>query len=426
MVDTRKNYNAVIAIIVTLICPPIGLCISLLALYKDFENWRSYILCIAWSMAVFAYCYEPTTSSDLVSYYDYLNLLKGTNFKQALNLGQYGKDGLYSFVFVSWIVTKLGDIRLLPAISTFSVYILGLFVTCQIGEEDDLNNKTVFQYILIVLLSVSFYSIVNNVRNIWAFSMIGFAVFRDVYQKKRNLLTGFFYLFPVFMHSSAMVFIIVRLIMVAPKKIKLSCTALCFLIPMLLNILSSRFSGLTTSNIFLSMLLNMVNTGNNYFEHTTSSWALTIQNSGSAKLERVIYMMIALIIFCLYIDILRKKTADCKFFSNKRVIQFMDFPFLSCLLTFACSTMVMPEYWRFVTIAILFGGVVFIASANLDYSFLFKRLIQILTVITFILWIRNLCLYSDVSTMLFRSFVANPIAVFILNTIGCGVDIIQF
>lgn len=426
MLEKKNNYNSIIAIIVTLICPPIGLCISLLALYKDFRNWRTYIICIAWSIAVFAYCYEPTASSDLVRYYDYLNLLKGKNLKQALDLGQYGKDGLYSFVIVSWLVTKLGDIRLLPAISTFSVYIIGLYVTCKIGEDEKLyyRDSKVFNYIVLILLSVSFYSIVNNVRNVWAFSLIGVAIFRDVYQKKRNLLTAIFYIFPIFIHTSAVVFIIVRLIMITPKKVKVVCSALCFLVPMFLNILSTKFAGLTSGNVVLNLMLNMINSGNNYFEHTTSSWALAVQNSGSEKFARLVYMLVALIMFCLYIYILQKKNNDDPNILNERTIQFIDFPFLTCLLTFSCSTMVMPEYWRFIAITLLFGGSIFIIANNKEINHLVNVALNLCAIIAMVLWVRNLFIYSNVGAMLTRSLIANPIVIFVLKLLGNDISVI--
>ena len=214
--------------------------------------------------------------------------------------------------------------------------------------------------------------------------------------------------------------------MIVPKKIKVICSVLCFLVPIVLNILSNRLAGLTSENFVINLLMNMVNTGNNYFEHTTNAWALTIQNSGSAKLERVIYMMIAFVLFYLYICILRKEKVEKQYLIKTEINTYIDFPFLVCLMTFSCVTMVMPEYWRFVTIAILFGGGIIIMCYNLNKFFLLTRLLQLLTVLVFALWIRNLCLYSDVPTMLLRSLAANPMTILVLNAIGSSINIVKF
>ena len=421
MSNYYKN-NQIVIVIISIICPPIGLLASLYALKRGYYNWRYLIFCIAWSFAIFAYCYEPTTNSDLVRYFEYLDLLEGKSFLDAFRIGQYGKDNLYSFVFLGWLVANVGDIRLLPAISTFSVYYIGLFVTCKICEDASLDKRDCFRYILIIIFSLSLYGIVNNIRNIWAFSLVCYAIFRDVYSKKRDLVTLFLYVFPLFLHSSAILFVIIRIILVAPKKIKVICSFLCFFVPLLLNMLSSKFSGASSKNIFLNMLFGTIQSGNNYFEHSNSAWAIVAQNSGSERLARIIYMSIAALLFIMFMVILKEVNKN-KISINEEINKIIDLPFLACLLTFSCVTMVMPEYWRFVSIAIIFGGCIFLVSSTITK--IPNRIMLLLSISSAVLWIRNLFLYSDVTVTIVRCLIANPIVIIFLKSFSEGIEIIQ-
>lgn len=423
----RLGSNAIIAIALSIICPPLGLIISLVALYKDFSNWKTYIFCIAWGLAVFAYCYEPTTASDLVRYYAYVKSLHGTSFAEALKIGQYGSDNLYSFVFVCWFVNLLGDIHLLPAISTFCIYFIGLYVTCRVGCDIEANTKSIFKYSILILMSISFYSIVNNVRNVWAFTLIGAAVFRDVYLKRRNVLTFFLYIAPIFLHTSAVVFIIIRLILIAPKKLKIAGSVLCFAVPLALNVLSTRLAGVSSSNIIIKILLSMIQSGNNYFEHTTNAWSITVQNSGSERLARILFMTIAILMIVMYFAVVknsRNKDKNVLDVSNP-LTAMIDFPFLACLLTLSCSTMVMPEYWRFVAIAILFGGTIYLSFSENSRISLFQNIQIVFAMVAFVLCVRNLIIYSNLPLMIERSFLANPVLIMILNTFGTGIEMIM-
>lgn len=422
----RNRNNALIAIALTIMCPPLGFVISLYALFRDFENWKTYIFCIAWGMAVFAYCYEPTTASDLVRYYAYVKSLRGASLSEAINIGQYGSDNLYSFVFVCWFVNLLGDIHLLPAISTFCIYYIGLYVTYRVGCDIDVNKKIIFKYAILILMSISFYGIVNNVRNIWAFTLIGAAVFRDVYLKRRNIFTIFLYIAPVFLHTSAVVFIIIRLIMIAPKKIKIAGTILCFTVPLALNVLSTRLAGVASGNIIIKILLSMVQSGNNYFEHTTNAWSITVQNSGSERLARILFMTIAVLMIVMYFVIVKNSNTKDKtgMITNKSLTSMIDFPFLACLLTLSCSTMVMPEYWRFVAIAILFGGTIYLSYSENSRITVFQNIQLVFAAVAFILCVRNLINYSNLPLMIERSFLANPVLIMIFNLIGPGIEMI--
>lgn len=419
------SKREMIALTTSFFCAPVGLVYSIVALRKETCNWRVFILCIAWAMSIFAYCYEPTTESDLVRYNAYMEQLEGHTFNEALSIGQYGEDGLISFVFICWLVASLGDIRLLPMISVFCVYYIGLYVTCKVGEELDVKNKVIHKYILLILMMISFYSVVNNIRNIWAFSLLGFAIFRECFMKKRDIFTLFLYIFPIFLHTSAIIFVLLRVVLRLTGKIRVICTLLVFIVPIALNFMSNLLSSFSSGNIIIQLLINMIVKGNNYFEHTTTAWAVTVQNSGSERYARIIYVSFAFVMTCLYFKIKQNRNIKLlKITDNKKFSNVLDFGFLTALLTLSCMSMVMPEYWRFVMILILFGGGIYYFSImNFKKGKIIENTVLIFGPLCMVYWIRNLFIYSDLGIMMIRAFMANPIFVGILKAFGSNIEI---
>lgn len=156
----KTNYylDDSLELILTFLCPPIGLIAALVNLGIDQVNWRRHVFCIAWGMAAFAYCYQPTqgTAPDLVRYFAYCEKLGRLPLAQIWGNGIHGEDSLYAFELLCWLIGKIGDKHLLPGISDFCVYYIGMYVTCRIGEKDQYDGKNVARYVYFILLAISF------------------------------------------------------------------------------------------------------------------------------------------------------------------------------------------------------------------------------------------------------------------------------
>lgn len=426
----RTDYylDGSLELILTVLCPPLGLISALINLKNDPGNWRRHIICIAWGMAAFAYCYAPQKkySTDIVRYYAYCEKLGRLPLSMIWGNGVHGKDSLYVFEFVCWIAGKIGDKRLVPAVSTFCVYYIGLYVTCTVGEKERYSGQSVAKYVLFILIALSFFSIINNVRNVCAFALVGMAVFQDCYEKKRGVLTGALYVMPCLIHPSAAVFIIVRFMMGLVGRAKLISTAAVLVVPTVLELLDRVLRGVHGSNIIVEIVLKMIRMGNSYFHDDTSAWAQTIKGSGSAKVTKLCYMMITVIMLyylCLPYgihmgEIWKRKKARLKSAEN--------FAFFSILLTLACIPMIQPQYWRFVSVVILFGGSIYLRMANMkDLSAAqMQNVIFLPAVAANVLWMRELLIYEHVSVMLIRSLICNPFVLLILHGLGQSIEII--
>ena len=136
-----------------------------------------------------AYSYMPTTDSpDLVRYFNEVRVCSEMSLKQVLTTQN---DGQFIIYIAYWIIGKLGDVHLLPAISTSIVYGIALYIVCDSAEK--YNIEKIIPYVLLCqLMILPFNSIVSNIRNICAFSMIILASYLNLIKEKTISAYGFY------------------------------------------------------------------------------------------------------------------------------------------------------------------------------------------------------------------------------------------
>ena len=198
--------------LLTMMFPLLGLPLGLYGIYRNFRSWSIYVFCIALFFGAWAYVYNPTIETDLTRYFDYINSLSNISLIETMSSGIYGRrvQALFGFVIMSWGASQLGDPHLIAAFTVFAIYYVSLKITCQIGADYKINNKRIILHIVFLIFIINFYGITNNIRNVFSFSLIILAVFRECYENKKNALTYFLYLFPLFIHPSAFVLLFIR------------------------------------------------------------------------------------------------------------------------------------------------------------------------------------------------------------------------
>ncbi len=470
MIDKVKQHKALLILCVTLLCPPVGFVLAFIGLCRDFAHWKTYIFCIAWGLAVFAYCYAPTVESDMVRYFQYLEQLKGVPFAEAATIDRFGYQRNYSFIYYCWVLANLGLDRLLPAIPVFFIYYTGLYITFRVGTDLGAERKDILTYVIILLLTLNFFGVENNVRNVSAFCMITLAVFRGSYLKKKDIWTLILYIFPVFLHTSAIIFLLLRVLVGIVHHIKCRYQimfvfiALIPTIPSVLQMLSGHLIGVTSDNLLLHTLLNVIKTANDYYTYSDAEWAISVAQSGSEQVAKILYSVFALTTIviillhwfarfrnvkpfgarvkkCLAIGLgadQRRKdeqpidadTASALAFDSvsERLSLFVDYEFFIAGLTIAMVPMVMPEYWRFVSVIIVFGGVFYLLTKkNAEGYPIAKKLLVVFLVLAPLcaaLWGRNWILYTDVVKTILRAFLCNPIVIFVTRLCGTSLELL--
>lgn len=423
MKQNNTNTNNLILLITILFFPPIGLVLALLCLYKGNKNWQMCIFGIAYALAIFAYCYEPTVDSDLVRYRQVIEQIQNMSFFDAVNNNLYGEENLYVFMALCWILAKIGQPNLIQAISVFFVFYIAGYINYKVALDFKVSCRDSFASLCFILLNASFYTLTNNVRNIFAFSIIVYAVFRDVYLKKRDVFSIILYVAPCFLHASAILLVLFRLITSITSKMKWLLLVVVVIMKMLVENLSRIFASFGGANILFQLIGNMLNKGNRYYNNYDSAWAISVYNSGSMRLMKILIIIECVIITVFLFRFTKKAKTDTLQTSQRSQIlsrvRFIDYLFLIDIMGFACVPMHMPEYWRFFVLIILFNGaVIFNEGFELEKTGIIKLMRYILFAISpfyFLLCIRDLILYSKPLSMLLNSFLCNPIVIFLIG-----------
>lgn len=415
-----------IVVIVSILCPPLGIVGGIIGIYKDYNKWKYYILCIALGMASIAYCYIPKGDPDIVRYWDFVESLKNYSFIKALNTTMHGDGNLYVYTAFAWICAQIGDVHLLPACSVFIVYYVGFYITCQVGKDIKAKKTTVIVYIIFIMLALNFYGVVNNVRNICAFALISMAIFREMYQKKYDIWSALLYILPLFIHTSAILLILLRLVVYFSVKIRVILLVWVVNIMMLIDFAFNLFTSIGTNNFVISLIRSMVFKAHFYFHNTTSEWGKIVMNSLSYRIDRYLNITFACII-CIFLLWSQKDELMSKYryrnvirnvntVSKKRLELFNNYVFFMAMATIGCLQMIMPEYWRFYSTTVLTASVPFLIMAN--SKFRYKRIISYVifpgVLINSIIVLRFL-LYSDRFSLLVMPFFSSPLVITIRN-----------
>ena len=365
---------------------------SVVGLIGNKRNWKLYVFCISLFFANAAYCYNPeSTSPDLYRYFQYVSSLRNSGLIETLTNG-YGGAKLYSFNFMVWITNACNDEHLLPAMSVFLVYLIALYCTCYTGVRENAKWKYVVLVAILQMMTLDWYSLTNNVRNILAFAIIGLAIYRDIYLNNRNVFTLFCYIFPLFLHPTALLFIVIRIALIFTKKriIKTFMIIATLLINPIVDFLNSSMFRVTSN----PYVLLVINKAYNYLFDTSTAYGLAVRASLRSTVTRVFYLsiMVAIVLFFFEKISVEKK-------SNRRILTdsgeyFTNYVLITCLLALACTFMLRPEYWRFSATAIVFISIMLLPLLEYSESYtvcrITKYFILFLTLGCFLLWMYQL------------------------------------
>lgn len=415
-----------VAALISFVLPPAGIAAGYWSIFKGKVNARAIAFCFALFMAAFAYSYIPYGSPDLVRYFDYVEQLKGLSLSEALGTSMRGESHLTVFAVMCWLVEKLGDPHLLPAFTVFVIYFIGIYVTCTVAKDLKVSSQTLAAYIAFILLCPNFYAITNNIRNVFVFSIVGLAVFRDCYQKKRDIWTVLMYIVPIFIHATALIVVLLRVVILLTGKYKFISFMLILAVKPLVDLVYSFVGYIPNSSVVALAARDAITRAYRYFNDTNSAWGLIVQNSGSQRAMRYLYIALAIII-CVNAAVLSRRKLWKKIEKDVAIVSYsvkikriIDFAFTLGLMTIACAPMLTPEYWRFVSVLILFSGPIYFVSKRYvkDKAFRFlNQSIFIFILPCMVLWMREMRT-SDLLSLFLRPFISSPLIIFITDVIN--------
>lgn len=321
---------------VLLAIPPLQLIISVIGLIKSPKQWRFFCIGYIASIAMIAYSWIPLSTPDITRYFYMLERCASMTLNE---INVFFDDGLFVKNYIFWLISRTGNVHLLPAISTGTVYGIASYITCSYCESEDKD-----QYIPIIMLfqflSLPFFSITSNIRNVWCFALITLAAYRELYQKKNNAVTLCLYILPCFIHSGGWILIGIRLVCMIAKRFRFIAIIVAFGVASIIKYLYSIISYLPNKAV-----TNMVKVAHNYLFEKDSAYALSVASNIGDRLSRYAAMILAVLVV-IYI-FLKIKEQD-----NKATFNTYEYVVASAVIGFNAFTV--PHYWR-LSVAVTIG-----------------------------------------------------------------------
>ena len=313
----------------------IVLVVFLLEYYKLISLRVGMILYIL-SIFIVSFVHTPNGDGDLSRYFLILQGMKGTAIGSSTSV-LIGKE-LFIANIIFWIIGNIGIYHLLPAISATTVYGIGLYIINDTSKKSHSTNQAAI-LLLFQFMQLPLFSIIENVRNIWAFSIIIMAVYRDVVQNKRDICTFALYIIPCFIHSSVYLLIIFRLLLPLVKRIIFILPVFSFFIREIINFLYMY------SDKFPSLIGNSFIRAYQYTNSYNDQWGMFVANSTFFRLQRIVIMIT---VVCLIIIFYMVRTK-----LNKDSGEFCYFTFVLLIAVLSSNIFVQPHYWRYYSAVVL-------------------------------------------------------------------------
>ena len=204
--------------------------------------------------------------TDLVRFFDELQLIKNYNLNDVLSSSVEPFKTLYPGLLVNniimFVVSKIGNIHLFPFLSVFSFYsilYIQLYKECQ---KYRLNKYKILLIFWLVYALINLTDPMDNIRNPFT-SLFGvILLYNNLINGSSNIRTGVGYIIIFFIHSSAIIFPIINLVVkISNRWTKYIITSIVFIF----SIFSYQFS----SSLFSlipggSTLFNIINKLNAY------------------------------------------------------------------------------------------------------------------------------------------------------------------
>lgn len=337
--------------IITFIYPFFGILIMLIILFygvvtnvslnftsKTKHNYLMWALSFGVLAGMYGYTFDYTYN-DLFRYAEqvvyYFNGNISTIFTNDSEL-LYVRDILF------YMVSKIGDVHILPFIVGFVTYSLVFYIIFDYMCKTNISFKLV-NLICILSLVISIvtpYTVIGNTRNIFAATIIFFAAYRELIQEKKGILTYILYIIPCGIHTSAVVYVILRLSITLIQKMKYTTIVISFLIPLVVKMMYNIFSGINSNFILLIIVKNMIDKA--YFYLFSNIKVVGVNTLYDSIIRN--YGLICLI------TIVVLTILDKDIFEDK----YMSFYFGNIICAFSVYSVSAGAFWRFEALALMF------------------------------------------------------------------------
>lgn len=402
-----NNYHLIQAVggieFLGFLSPIIAFPVSIYGMTKKSWNWKVYSILFAFFFAAIAYNFNYIYPNDLTRYFDQIIAMKG---KSLLYVFQQDKEFLFANDVLFWLISRIGDVHILPFITTFSAYYTAAYISGYYINKYQCENIAALQLALISC-GLELNIIINYVRNVLCFALIILAAFHIIVEKKKIFPNIVLMVIGMFMHTTGIVLIIGIFLAGIIKKINKIAIFLAAIVGNIVSLLYTHISAFSGNNI-LRFIGQTISKANAYFTNNVAKqWATIVANSRRYKIIKIYDLILVMMILIYYIYVHHNEE------DHKERDYFSNFIVFIGLIALACYPIVTPAYNRFYS-AFIFGQSALLIPKYKRNSLLYY-LIAVYALLGAVFWVGYI--YTNTYHLPYLALPYTNIFYFIINAI---------
>lgn len=316
---------------------PLAALYAAIGFFKSPKRWKRYFPFYILTVFMIAHDTKFMVVDDITRYFEMARVISKLRLRDAFF---YGMDGLFVKNIFFWLTGRIGDLQLIPSVSTTIVYGVAGYITCDTAEREDMTHSIPF-FLLLQIIALPYYSLYSNVRNVCALSLVILAAYLDMVKKKSFLSVLWLYVLPAFLHQAAIFLVLFRFVAGRFRKHIYILIGAFFLLPTFIQLGYANRSlfafGGPVGNLLVKGITKLYNYWNT--EELTSYEQIVLANSGNVLQKSLMLLFVALVLVLAYYYFFYRKTDSLD--------RFQLFVLEIGMMALACVIFIAPHYWRF-------------------------------------------------------------------------------
>lgn len=353
-----------------LLLPPL-LFVGIFPLAKRPERWRNYLWMIVLGLAIFAFSYEPTESSDTYRYYSLIERMGKLSFSDAVFF--LGYEGHYVLNVWFWLAGLTGQPSIVAFITVAVVYGISGYITCDYAERCS-KIDLIPSILLVQFFLLPYFSIINNIRNVTAFSIICLAIYRDISKKQINFVTILLYVIPCFIHATAITLVLLRLLFPMAKRHPLLTIFIAVFASSIIDIAYQNISMFGGNSLIAQYIIKAYRYSSD--EYAATGYGATYKTYWWNNINFFVCMGYAIYTMLVAMP---NVLEDGKLRVRHLRIDdpMINYTFLICVMILATNVFNAPHYWRYAcALSVIIGY--FLINKGITFNHLSLRQIVVL------------------------------------------------
>lgn len=248
----------ILASILFIISPILSMPVVLVGLFLEKKHKRYYCFLLSVMIGIICYYIVPNRGMDISRYYEYLDEIRYLPITEALK-GISSQSEIITNLFF-YVISQLNNNSLVVFFSSLIYYNILFYIIIDYCKIKDLTNKQINMIIIYAMITIW---IIPNILGIrYAIAMVVFllAIYLDMVKQKKNIIYKLLYILPIFIHSSTILFLIMRLILlISNRKTKILIIAIIVLISATPDFIFTLTQNLPGANIVESVSKSVQN-----------------------------------------------------------------------------------------------------------------------------------------------------------------------